>query len=143
MPYVKIWIHAVWTVKNRSPLMTKPIRQNIFTHIHQNALKKGIYMDIVNGHLEHVHCLFRLKSDQCLKDIMQLLKGESSYWINKENLIAEKFRWQEEYFAISVSESQVDRVRQYIRNQEDHHKKKAFQFEYDEFINKYNFKILK
>jgi len=54
-----------------------------------------------------------------------------------------KFQWQDEYFAVSVSESQVDTVRNYIRNQEDHHKKKSFKEEYDEFIQKYGFQVLK
>ena len=143
MPFVKIWIHAVWTTKKRKPLLIKPIRQSVFKHIHQNALKKSIFIDTVNGHIEHVHCLFRLKNDQTIKDIMQLLKGESSFWINKEKMINTKFNWQDEYFAVSVSESQVDRVRKYIQNQEEHHEKKTFIKEYDEFINKYGFKVLK
>lgn len=72
--------------------------------------------------------------DQPMSKTMQLLKGESSYWINKHNLCKERFEWQEEYFAISVSESIVERVRAYIRNQEAHHGKKIFQEEYDELV---------
>jgi len=70
---------------------------------------------------------------------MQLIKGESSFWINKQGLTKEKFEWQDEYFAVSVSESMIDKVREYIKNQEEHHSKKTFQQEYDEFINKYGF----
>jgi REP element-mobilizing transposase RayT len=70
---------------------------------------------------------------------MQLIKGESSYWINKNRLTKEKFEWQNEYFAVSVSESMLDKVRDYIKNQEEHHRKKTFQEEYDEFISKYGF----
>jgi REP element-mobilizing transposase RayT len=143
MPFVKIWIHAVWSTKNRAPQIIKPIRKPIFDHIHQNALKKDIFMDTVNGHIEHVHCLFRLKNDQTIKDVMQLLKGESSFWINQQNLIKTKFRWQDEYFAVSVSESQVEAVRKYILNQEEHHKKKTFTEEYDEFVQKYGFQVFK
>jgi putative transposase len=68
-----------------------------------------------------------------------LLKGESSYWINKNKLIRQKFEWQDEYFAVSVSESAVNRVRENIKNQEEHHRKKSFQQEYDEFMRKYGF----
>ena len=68
-----------------------------------------------------------------------LVKGESSYWINKKKLIREKFEWQNEYFAVSVSESAVNRARDYIKNQEEHHKKKSFKQEYDEFMRKYGF----
>lgn len=74
-----------------------------------------------------------------MQKIMQLIKGESSFWINKNQLTKEKFEWQDEYFAVSVSESQLYRVRNYIKNQEQHHRKKTFQEEYDEFIAKYGF----
>ena len=73
---------------------------------------------------------------------MQLLKGESSFWINKNNLCKEHFEWQDEYFAVSVSESMIENVRNYIRNQEKHHQKKSFIEEYNEFIEKYNFQKL-
>jgi REP element-mobilizing transposase RayT len=68
-----------------------------------------------------------------------LLKGESSYWINKNKIFKTKFEWQDEYFAVSVSESSVNRVRDYIKDQENHHKKKSFNDEYQEFIRRYKF----
>lgn len=75
---------------------------------------------------------------------MNLLKGESSYWINnKSGLTNTKFGWQDDYFAVSVSESQVDAVRKYIRNQEQHHKKETFQQEYNKFIDRYNLGVYK
>jgi len=141
MPFVKIWIHAVWATKSRTKLLDKEIRPTVFEHIHQNALKKKILMDCVNGHLEHVHCLFRLKNDQTISKVMQLIKGESSFWLNSEKLIKSKFEWQDEYFAVSVSESQVKTVRSYIKNQETHHSKKTFQQEYDAFIENYGFQV--
>ena len=142
MPFVKIWIHAVWATKNRETLLEKSIRQNVFEHIYQNALKKDILMDIVNGYSQHVHCLFRLKNDQTVSKVMQLIKGESSFWINKQKLMKTKFQWQEEYFAVSVSESLVNAVRKYIRPQEEHHKKKTYMQEYEEFIQKYGFQVM-
>ena len=90
-----------------------------------------------------MHCLVSLSSEQTIAKVVQLLKGESSYWINKNNLCKENFEWQDEYFAVSVSESGVNRVREYIKNQEAHHTKKTFQEEYDEFMEKYGFKMLK
>lgn len=83
MSYVKIWIHAVWTVKNRKPILNQGIRQRLFNHIHKNAIEKDILMEIVCGYNNHVHCLFRLKNNQTIENIMQLIKGESSYWFNK------------------------------------------------------------
>lgn len=78
-------------------------------------------------------CLISLGSGQNIDKIMMLLKGESSYWINKNKLLRHKFEWQDEYFAVSVSESLVNRTRTYIKYQEDHHKKKTFHEEYEEF----------
>ncbi|WP_262484175.1 transposase [Chryseobacterium sp. CBo1] len=110
-------------------------------HIKENAVEKEIYLDMVNGYTDHCHCLISLGSNQNIEKIVQLLKGESFYWINKNQLTKEKFAWQDEYFAVSVSESMVESVRNYIKNQEIHHKKKSFTEEYQEFIDKYNFKM--
>jgi len=74
--------------------------------------------------------------------VVQLIKGESAFWINKNNLCAKKFEWQREYFAVSVSESGVNKVREYIKNQEIHHAKKTFQQEYDAFMEKYGFEMI-
>ena len=72
-----------------------------------------------------------------------LIKGESSFWINKNQLKKERFEWQDEYFAVSVSESKIDAVRNYIKNREEHHNKKSFQEEYDAFILRYGFEKIK
>ena len=69
-----------------------------------------------------------------ISKVMQLIKGESAYWINKEKLTKSKFEWADEYYAGSVSESVLPIVRAYIDRQEEHHKKKTFEQEYDEFI---------
>ena len=143
MSFVKIWIHAVWATKNRQPVLIEEHRQKIFEHIKENGLKKGIYMDVVNGHIDHVHCLFRLKSDQSIMKCMQLLKGESSFWVNKQKLLPDKLIWQKEYYVVSVSESSVWRVRNYIQRQEEHHKKILWDGEVREFIGKYKFKNIK
>ena len=142
MSFVKIWVHAVWSTKNREPFLNNSIRQDVFEHIHQNALNKEIYMEIVGGYSDHVHCLFRLKNDQTISKVIQLIKGESSFWINQQKIIRSKFQWQDEYFAISVSESGMNSVKKYISIQEEHHEKKSFQEEYQAFIQKYNFHII-
>lgn len=139
MPYIKIWIHLVWATKDRQPYLTEGIRKKVFQHIAENAKAKGIHLDHINGYWEHVHCLISLNADQNIATVAQLLKGESSYWVNKNKLSTERFGWQDEYFAASINHSQIDVVRQYIRNQEEHHKKKSFQKEFDEFIGKYGF----
>ena len=144
MPFVKVYIHFVWSTKNRVPyLNTKEIRQQMWKHIKENAVDKGIFVDFVNGYSDHCHCLVSIGVDQTIQKVMQLIKGESSFWINKSELITEKLEWQDEYFAVSVSESMIDRVRGYIKKQEEHHHLKTFQQEYDELIDKYGFEKFK
>ena len=140
MPHVKVWIHFVWTTKNRHPFLTDDIRQKIFQHIRENAREKGIFLDHINGYREHVHCLVSLGVEQSISWIVKMLKGESSYWINEQGLCPAKFQWQHEYFAVGVSESVVDRVRLYIRKQEDHHHKQPFEVEFNQMITRFGFK---
>lgn len=91
MPYTKIWIHLVWATKGGQPLLKKEIRQQIFDHIKENAHAKGIFLDQINGHIDHVHCLVSLMATQNIANAVKLLKGGSSYWINKNQLIKTKF----------------------------------------------------
>ena len=139
MPFVKVWIHFVWSTKNRFPFLTDDIRPKVFQHIRENAKKKGIFLEFVNGYLEHVHCLISLGTEQQIAEIVKLIKGESSFWINQQNLTKAKFAWQHEYFAVGVCESLLDKTRDYIRNQEKHHQRKTFENEFDEMIEKYGF----
>ena len=140
MPFIKVYIHFVWSTKYRIPYLdTLELRQKVWQHIKENAVAKGIHVDYVNGHKEHCHCLVSMNSDQTIQQIMHLIKGESSYWINLERLTETRFEWQNDYFAVSVSESQVARVRNYIKNQENHHKNKSFEEEYEEWITKFGF----
>ncbi|WP_326984731.1 IS200/IS605 family transposase [Chryseobacterium sp. MYb264] len=141
MPFIKIYIHVVFSTRNRIPYFnTSELRIKVWKHIKENASEKGIFLDMVNGYSDHCHCLISLGSNQNIEKVVQLLKGESSFWINKNQLTKEKFAWQDEYFAVSVSESMIESVRNYIKNQEIHHKKKSFTEEYQEFIDRYNFK---
>ncbi|MBK8393524.1 MAG: IS200/IS605 family transposase [Saprospiraceae bacterium] len=144
MSFVKVYIHFVWSTKNRFPYLdSKETRLKVWQHIRENARQKGIYVDHINGYSDHCHCLVSLGIDQTIQKVMQMIKGESSYWINKNNLTSKKFDWQDEYFAVSVSESVLDRVREYIKNQDEHHGIKTFQEEYDEFIMKFGFEKYK
>lgn len=111
----------------------------LIDHIKINAKEKGIYIDILNGHREHVHCIISLNADQTLAKVIQLIKGESSFWINKNNLTRYRFGWAVEYYGVSVSDSQIHKVRKYIENQEEHHKTKTWEEECNEMIVEYGF----
>ncbi|MFN3272543.1 MAG: IS200/IS605 family transposase [Cloacibacterium caeni] len=144
MPFIKIYIHLVFSTLDRKPLLhSSDVRIKLWKHIKQNGTEKGIFIDMINGYSDHCHCLISLGSHQNIEKIVQLIKGESSHWLNQNQLTKEKFAWQDEYFAVSVSESMIENVRNYIKNQEKHHQKKTFEEEYQEFIEKYNFEKLK
>ncbi|RYY06547.1 MAG: IS200/IS605 family transposase [Sphingobacteriaceae bacterium] len=137
MSYVRIWVHLVFSTKNRQPLLYNDFRYKLQQHIIDNCLKKDIFLQSINGFTDHLHCLISLSKDQSIAKISQLIKGESSFWINNSTFLQEKFSWQDDYFAISVSESQVKKVENYIKNQEIHHSKKSFDDEVKTFMTNY------
>jgi REP element-mobilizing transposase RayT len=139
MAFVKNWLHCVWGTKNRHPYLIGNIKDETINHILYNAKLKNIYIDTINGYKEHVHCLLSLNPDKSLADVIQLIKGESSYWINKKKITRFKFEWAVEYFGVSVSESQLNNVRHYIKNQEEHHRKETWEDEYNKLIIEYGF----
>lgn len=143
MPLVKVWIHFVWSTKNRESYLTDEIRRQVFQHIRENAKAKNIHLDFTNGYVDHIHCLISLGTDQTIEKIVQLIKGESSFWINKNHLCKTKFEWQDEYFAVSVSESTLESVRKYIANQEEHHRTKSFDGEFEDFLKRAGFQKFK
>ena len=143
MSYIKIWVHLVFSTKNRHPYLTKNIRYKLQNHIIENCKEKSIFLKAINGYTEHLHCLISIGKEQSIAKIAQLIKGESAHWINKNKLTDETFIWQDDYFAVSVSQSNIEIVSNYIKNQEKHHNKKSFEEEVKEFADKYKFEIRK
>lgn len=143
MPWIKVWLHFVWSTKDRAPLLTDEFRPRVFQHILENARNKNIYIDHINGYREHAHCLTSLGSDQTLQNIMQLIKGESSHWINQQGFLGSRFAWQDEYFVVSVNPGSLNSVRRYIANQEKHHQIRPFDEEFDDFVTRAGFQRFK
>lgn len=136
--FTKIWIHAVFSTKDRSPLITDKFEKKLHEHI-KAGIKKQFEMEVraINGMAEHIHIVFRLNPNFSLIDIMKYIKGESSHWVNSNDFTNFKFAWQTGYSAFSVSESMLENVVLYVNNQKEHHKKVTFQEEYDLFMKKY------
>jgi putative transposase len=137
MSFVTVWLHCVWSTRNRAPILIKEIRPELFQHIIDNGRGKGIWIDTINGHKEHIHALISLDKNTTIANTMQLIKGESANWLNKTGYLKEKMNWQDDYFVVSVGQSQVGRIRDYIKNQEMHHAQKSFEQEVSEFMEKY------
>ncbi len=139
MAHVKIWVHSVWGTKNHKRVLTREFRQKLFTHIREHGKEKGVYVDCINGDMDHVHCLLALNADMSIAKAMQMIKGEASHWANASKLMNQKLDWANEYFAVSVSESMTGKVRSYIGNQEEHHKRTTFANECEKFLKRYEF----
>ena len=137
--YNKIWIHSIYATKERRPLIEFDKEQVIYDHIKVQLGEVGCPLRIINGMQDHVHLLFLLNPQKALTDVLKQVKGNTSHWINEHDIIKEKFAWQTGYAAYSVSESQLSRVHNYIANQKQHHKKKTFAEEYEEFIKLHGF----
>lgn len=138
MSYVKIILHCVWSTKNRQPLLSdRSQRETLFAHICANAKEKGIWVSLVGGYVDHLHLILYLGKDQIPSKVLQLIKGEASHWFNKQ--YARRLEWQDDYFTVSIGESQLTAVGNYILNQEEHHRHKSFQEEYEEFMRVYKF----
>ena len=113
MSFVKIWVHAVWGTKNREAILVKQSRNVIYQHVCSNALAKGFYITEINGYNEHIHFLMPLKADWSIAKQMNMVKGESAHWVNKNGILQRKLEWADEYFAASVSEDKMGIVRNY------------------------------
>jgi putative transposase len=133
MPYVKVYVHFVWSTKNRIKFLNEEIRKTVFNHIVDNATKKKINIVQIGGYSDHVHCLVSLSSQQSVSQVAQLLKGESSNWINNNKLTSHPFGWQDEYSVFSANYYDLHRLKEYIQDQSLHHKKKTFEQELNEF----------
>jgi putative transposase len=108
------------------PLWKERLHQYITGVVQNNGHK----MISINSMPDHLHLFFGFRPNQSLSDLMRIVKGESSEWINKEKFNPSTFRWQEGYGAFSYSRSQIPAVSKYIENQEEHHRKKTFLEEY-------------
>ena len=140
MPFICIYIHFVWTTKNRIPFLNSASkRMEVWKHIRQYAFDHGIHADFVGGYEDHCHCLVSLKNNQSPDMIMQLLKGESTRFVNRSSLSEIGFDWQDGYYAAAVQFDRVNQVRDYIKNQEAHHCNQSFTDEYDELLRKSGF----
>jgi putative transposase len=130
---IYLFIHTIWSVHTRKPLLKKPVRMVLFPHMQKHAEENGTNIVTVNGVEDHVHCLIRMHPTQNLAQIVKGIKGESSQWLNDNKLLTEEFGWQDGYAAYSVSPSGVKQVTDYIYKQEEHHKTKTLEGELEVF----------
>jgi putative transposase len=135
--YHQIYIQAVFAVKYRAAVLDKDWRATVFSVIGNIINETGCKTIIVNGVEDHVHCFFGLKPTISISELMKTVKAKSSKYINDNRLLLNRFEWQEGYGAFSYSNTQIDVVFNYIKNQEKHHVKETFKEEYVATLEKF------
>lgn len=135
--YHQIYLQIVFAVRGLDNLLKKEWRQEAFKYISGIIKAKGHKPIIVNGVSDHVHVFVGLKPAISVSDLVRDIKNNSSKFINEQKWLPKKFNWQEGYGAFSYGHSQIERVYNYILNQEEHHRKKSFKEEYFEFLKKF------
>jgi putative transposase len=133
----KVYIHAVFSTKNREPILADDWRDELFHVLGGTANNLDCQALMTGGVADHVHMLFQLGRSITIADAIGKIKSTSSNWINQSRGPATPFHWQGGYAAFSVSQSNVEAVRQYIRRQPEHHANQTFQDELREWLRRY------
>jgi REP element-mobilizing transposase RayT len=130
-------IHLIFSTKNRFPYLSPSIRPELNAYL-AGILRQWDSPAVAVGSVEdHVHALFLLSKNQALCKIVEEVKRGSSKWIKTKAPSLAGFYWQNGYGAFSVSQSNLLRVRRYIDNQEEHHRRISFQDEFLEFLKRH------
>lgn len=134
----RIYVHLIFSTKNRVPLITDDIKDELFNYL--GGVCKNLECNPlqVGGYRDHVHILCLLSKKMTLVKLLEEVKSSSSKWIKTKDEKFSNFYWQSGYGAFSVNPTEIDVVIKYIQNQEEHHKVKNFQDEYRAFLKKYD-----
>ncbi|MBT3303424.1 MAG: IS200/IS605 family transposase [Bacteroidetes bacterium] len=136
--FTQIYIQSVFAVKGRESIISKSWKDELYKYITGIVQNNGHKLLAIGGMPDHIHIFYGMKPIQSISDLMQDVKGCSSKWINEKKFVKGKFQWQAGYGAFSYAHSQLDTVINYIRRQEEHHKKQSFKTEYQELLTKFN-----
>jgi putative transposase len=132
MSYTNFLYHIVFGTKGRLPLIKNDLKPRLYEYLGGTIRGLGGIAFEINGIEDHVHLLVKIPPTIKFSDFLRELKANSSKWVNENT--NEKFAWQRRYGAFTVSESQFEIVRNYIRKQEEHHKKFDYKQEFESFL---------
>jgi REP element-mobilizing transposase RayT len=128
--YTNLLYHFVFSTKDRIPLITNDLQDELYRYIGGIVRAEGGILLEIGGVNDHIHILAKIKPAISVSDMLGTIKANSSKWVSDHEMKLRKFGWQEGYAAFTVSESQVPAVREYIRNQAEHHRKQTYQEEF-------------
>jgi putative transposase len=135
--FTQLHIQLILAVQNRTSLIDKFWKDRLYAYMTGIIQNNGHKLLIINGMPDHVHILIGFRTTQALSELVQVIKRDSSKWINENKLVRGKFSWQEGFAAFSYSHSHLQNVIEYIKNQEEHHRKLTFLEEYKAFLEKF------
>ncbi len=135
--FTKIYIQLVISVKYKDCGLNKSFRNTVFKIMGGILNEQGHKPILINGVEYHFHLFFGLNPKITISVTVQELKRRTTIFINNEKYHSKKFRWQYGYGAFSYSQTHIERVYNYIANQEAHHARKSFEKEYNDFLRRY------
>jgi len=136
--YTQIHIQAVFAVKYRLGIIQKNWKDELFKYVTGIIRENDHRLLAINGMPDHVHVFFGMRPAQSLSDLLQVIKANSSKWINERGFVKGRFEWQQGFGAFSYSKSQISDVISYIQNQETHHQKRTFLDEYRNLLEEFD-----
>ncbi|MBD1364139.1 IS200/IS605 family transposase [Mucilaginibacter sp. ZT4R22] len=135
--FSQIYLQFVFAVQNRQSLIPKAHKEELHKYITGLVQNRKAKMLAVNCMPDHIHIFVGFKPTMSISDFVKEIKVESNDFINSKGWVAGKFNWQEGYGVFSYSHSHIDKVVNYVLNQEAHHQKKTFKQEYLGLLQKF------
>jgi len=133
----KIYIHLIFATKNRARVLPDDLRPDLHAYMGGTLNGLGCSSIEINTEPDHAHLLFAMTRTETLSDVVGQVKKSANDWLRARRPQFADFHWQGGYGAFSVSQSAVEEVRTYIRNQREHHRKVSFQEEFRTFLKRY------
>jgi REP element-mobilizing transposase RayT len=133
----RLHVHLVFSTKNREPIITDSVRVSLHAYMATVLQNLNCHPVLINSVEDHIHLLFELARTLSVSQAVEDVKKSSSKWIKEQGAEFRIFAWQSGYGVFAVSESNVETVREYIANQREHHRKKTFQDEYRQFLERH------
>ena len=132
--YTNLLYHIIFSTKDRQPLITSAHEGRLYDYIGGTLRRAGGISLELNGTEDHIHLLAKLRPDRSLSDVLRDLKANATGWMHDVFPSLKDFSWQRGYRAFTVSQSNIEEVRQYIGRQKEHHRKFSFRDEFIQFL---------
>jgi REP element-mobilizing transposase RayT len=136
--FARVHLHVVFSTKGRLPTIRKEIGERLYAYIGGIVRNQKGALIVAGGTADHLHLLIQQGKQISIADMVRDIKANSSRWIHEEFDDTEDIAWQTGYGVFGVSFSDVDRVRDYIERQEEHHRTRSFKEEFLELLKRHH-----